>query len=107
MTEINYAEVKYIIIRKAGVREWQEISKILGALPVEFHPVTRELSDIAGDFKSKHSMSLADACAAALAKEKKAELVTGDSEFKCVEKEIRIRWLCQIKRRVLTLRSQR
>ena len=28
--------------------------------------------------------------AAALAKEKKAELVTGDLEFKCLEKEIKI-----------------
>ena len=33
--------------------------------------------------------SLADA----LAKEKKAELVTGDPEFKALAKEINIRWL--------------
>lgn len=38
-------------------------------------------------------MSLADAFAAALAKEKKAELVTGDPEFKALEDEIRINWL--------------
>jgi hypothetical protein len=31
--------------------------------------------------------------AAALAKEKKAELVTGDPEFKPLEKEIKIHWL--------------
>ena len=36
---------------------------------------------------------LADAFAAALAKEKKAELVTGDPEFKPLEKEIKINWL--------------
>ena len=35
----------------------------------------------------KHLM--ADAFAAALAKEKKAELVTGDPEFKALEKEIK------------------
>ena len=38
-------------------------------------------------------MSLADAFAAALAKEKKAELITGDPEFKPFEKEIKINWL--------------
>jgi predicted nucleic acid-binding protein len=38
-------------------------------------------------------MRLADAFAVALAKEKKAQLVTGDPEFKAVEKEIRIQWL--------------
>lgn len=31
--------------------------------------------------------------AAALAKEKKTELVTGDPEFKPLEKEIKIHWL--------------
>jgi predicted nucleic acid-binding protein len=36
---------------------------------------------------------LADAFAAALAKSKKAELVTADHEFKSVEKEIKINWL--------------
>ncbi len=36
---------------------------------------------------------LADAFAAALAKIKNAELVTGDPEFKTLEKEIKINWL--------------
>jgi len=44
-------------------------------------------------YKADNKMSLADAFAAALAKEKKAELVTRDPEFKSVEKEIKIRWL--------------
>jgi len=37
--------------------------------------------------------SLADAFAAALARERKAELLTGDLEFKSLEKEIKIGWL--------------
>jgi PIN domain nuclease of toxin-antitoxin system len=38
-------------------------------------------------------MSLADCFCAALAEEKKADLYTGDPEFKAVEKEVRIVWL--------------
>jgi predicted nucleic acid-binding protein len=38
-------------------------------------------------------MSYADCFAAALAKLRKAELVTGDEEFKQVEGEIKIRWI--------------
>ena len=38
-------------------------------------------------------VSLADAFAAALAKERKTELVTGDPEFQALEKEIKILWL--------------
>ncbi len=93
MTEVNYAEVKYIVIRKDGKDRWDEIAGELPALPIEFHPATRSLADLAADFKASYKISLADAFAAALAKERKAELHTGDLEFKALEKEIRIAWL--------------
>ena len=93
MTEVNYAEVKYIIMRKDGKDRWGEIAGELPALPIEFHPATRSLADLAADFKARHKLSLADAFAAALAKERKAELHTGDPEFKPLEKEIKIGWL--------------
>jgi predicted nucleic acid-binding protein len=93
MTEVNYAEVKYIVLRKDGKEAWKEVAASLGSLPVEFVPTTRSLADTAADFKAGHRISLADAFAAALAKEKKAELITGDPEFKALEKEIKINWL--------------
>ena len=43
--------------------------------------------------KATHQMSYANCFAAALAKQKNAELITGDPEFKAVEKEIKINWL--------------
>ena len=55
----------------------------------------RELADLAAGLKARFSLSLADAFAAALAKKLKAELITGDAEFKPLEKEIRILWLPQ------------
>jgi predicted nucleic acid-binding protein len=93
MTEVNYAEVKYIVLRKDGKEAWRKVAASLGSLPVEFVPATRALADIAADFKASHRISLADAFAAALAKEKKAELITGDPEFKAVEREIKIGWI--------------
>lgn len=93
MTEVNYAEVKYTLLRKDGPESWAASAHVLEGLPIEFHPVTRELADLAADFKARCRLSLADACAAALAKQKKAELVTGDPEFKQVENEIKIQWL--------------
>jgi len=93
MTEVNYAEVKYMILRKDGPGAWEEAAKILIALPIQFHPGTRELAGLAADFKARINFSLADAFSAALAKQKKAELVTGDPEFKAVEKEIKMTWL--------------
>lgn len=93
MTEVNYSEVNYMIRKKDGDDAWEEAARILEALPVEFHPVTRALADQAAIYKAAHHMSLADAFAAALAREKKAELITGDPEFKQLEKEIKVRWL--------------
>ena len=93
MTEVNYAEVKYTILRKDGARAWQQAAQVLIALPIEFHPVTRALADLAAEYKSRINFSLADAFAAALASEKNAELLTGDPEFKEMQKEIKITWL--------------
>lgn len=93
MTDVNYAEVKYSIVKKDGADAWAEAAKILAGLPIEFHSTTRAMADTAADFKARFKISLADAFAAALAKEKKAELVTGDTEFRALEKEIKINWL--------------
>lgn len=93
MTDVNYAEVKYSIVKKDGATAWVEAAKVLEGLPIEFHSTTRALADVAADFKARFKLSLADAFAAALAKEKKAELVTGDPEFRPLERDIRIHWV--------------
>jgi predicted nucleic acid-binding protein len=93
MTEVNYAEVQYMIRRKDGDAAWAAIANELKSAPIEFHPADRRLADLAADIKSRHKLSLADAFAAALAKERKTELVTGDPECKPLENEIKINWL--------------
>jgi predicted nucleic acid-binding protein len=94
MTEVNYAEIQYIVRRKDGEAAWQTIARELVAAPIQFHVADRVLADRAADFKTRFKISLADAFAAALAKEQNAELVTGDPEFKVVERELKkIRWL--------------
>lgn len=93
MSEVNYAEVKYSIVRKDGHAAWTKASVALQALPIEFHPTTLAMAELAADFKARFRLSLADAFAAALAKERHAELVTGDPEFRALGNEIKIRWL--------------
>jgi predicted nucleic acid-binding protein len=93
MTDVNYAEVKYSILKKDGPAAWDEAAKILQGLPIEFHPTTRAMADTAADFKARFKLSLADAFAAALAHEKKADLVTGDPEFEPLHKELKLHWL--------------
>ena len=93
MSEVNYAEVKDALIKKDGAEVWKKAAEILTSLPIEFHPADRHMADMAADFKARFKMSLADAFAAALAKDRKTELVTGDPEFKALEKEIKVHWI--------------
>ena len=93
MTEVNYSETKYMILRKNGEDAWNQVFGVLQSLPIQFFPADRHLSDIAATFKSQNKLSLADAYAAALSQSLDLPLITGDPEFKQLEKEIKIHWL--------------
>jgi len=93
LSVVNWGEVYYIVSRAAGKEAAEEALKTLDTLPIEVIPADRELAKIAAEFKSSRKMSYADCFAAALAKQKKAELITGDKEFKEVEGEVRILWV--------------
>jgi predicted nucleic acid-binding protein len=90
---VNWAEVLYKMERKHGKAGYDTARQFEHTTPLEAVPVDRELAETAAHLKNEHGLGLADAFAAALAKQKKAELVTADTEFKSVEKEIKINWL--------------
>jgi predicted nucleic acid-binding protein len=93
MTVVNAGEVWYIIARATTVADADRSITELRHLGIGFVDADWSLAHQAGGFKAKHKMSFADCFAAALAKEKKALLLTGDSEFKQVEQELTIGWL--------------
>lgn len=90
---VNIAEIWYAFARRSseGVAD-QSVSE-LGKLGIKFFDADLKLALEAARFKAQHTMSLADCFAAALAKENRADLVTGDLEFRQVEEEVRIAWL--------------
>lgn len=90
---VNWAEVLYKMQRKDGAKGLEGARQFGRTMPLEVAPLDRELAEGAAQLKSAHDLGLADAFAAALAKSKKAELVTADTDFKSVEKEIKIVWL--------------
>lgn len=93
MSAVNFGEVCYIVLRECGRQKLEEVVKAIESLPIDVLPADKELAKEAGDFKAYKKMSYADCFAAALAKVNKAELITGDKEFKEVENVISIRWL--------------
>jgi uncharacterized protein len=89
----NWAEVRYMVERKVGAARWGEVKARLLGLPIEIIDADQGLAEAAGEIKAFHKMSLADCFAAALARQKKATIYTGDPEFKSVETEQKIVWL--------------
>ena len=90
---VNWGEVYYIALREAGRERADQVAHILSTLPIQLVPVEIELAKKAAELKASKKMSYADCFAAALAKLRKAELVTGDREFKQVENEVKVSWI--------------
>lgn len=93
ISAVNWAEVLYKMERKHGDAGLETARQFERTTPLEVVPVDRDLAEAAALLKNSCKLGLADAFAAALAKSKKAELITGDHEFKALEKEIKINWL--------------
>ena len=93
MSSINAGEVWYILAREISETEADKAVADLVRLGIELIDTSWPLTRIAAGFKAHHRMSYADCFAAALAKDRKADLVTGDKEFKQIEGEIGIHWL--------------
>lgn len=90
---VNWGEVYYITLREAGRERADQVAHLLSTLPIQFVAVDMELAMKAAELKASRKMSYADCFAAALAKLRKAELVTGDKEFKQVESDVKILWI--------------
>jgi len=93
LSVVNWGEVYYITMREAGHERADEVAHLISTLPIQIVPADLDLTRQAAELKSKHRMSYADCFAAALARQRKAELVTGDRDFRQVEGEVKILWL--------------
>jgi ribonuclease VapC len=90
---VNWGEVYYNTMREVSEAAAEQKLREIAAMPIEIVPADQHLTHQAAIYKATCKMSYADCFGAALAKIKNAEFVTGDPEFKEVEKEIKINWL--------------
>lgn len=93
MSVVNASEVWYIKARRTSPSDADKVIAELKQIGIEFVDVHWELAHEAARLKAKNRMSFADSFAVALARERKASLVTGDPEFKDIESEVSIEWL--------------
>jgi predicted nucleic acid-binding protein len=90
---INWGEVYYITLRNFDLKRAELFKETIARYPITIVEADKELTLQAAQYKAYNKISYADAFAAALARLKKAQLVTGDKEFKTLEGEIKINWI--------------
>jgi predicted nucleic acid-binding protein len=93
MSVVNLGEVWYSIARTNSPEIADQYVHEIKGLGIEIVDADWQLTHQAARFKVNGKISYADCYAAALAKSRKAELVTGDKEFKPLDGEIKIAWL--------------
>ena len=93
MCIVNWGEVYYQVMRRFGDPKAQDIEELVETLPITLIEANKELTREAARVKATKRMAYADCFAVALARLKKADLYTGDAEFRVVEKDIKIVWL--------------
>ncbi len=99
MSVVNAGEVWYIIARRTNAAEADRTIKLLQEIGIKFVDADWPLTKIAAGFLSVPPavaggvLQWPHCYAAALAKQNKATLITGNPEFKQLEKETAISWL--------------
>lgn len=93
MSAVNVGEVWYSIARTNSAEIADRYVREIEGLGIEVVEADWPLTRQAAAFKASGNVSYGDCFAAALAKLRKAELVTGDKEFKALEGEIKIAWI--------------
>ena len=94
MNEINLGETFYILARERGIEKAEYfLGTVLPSLRIE--KVGNRFQDVieASRIKATYPLSFADCFAVATALREKAPIVTGDPEFKKVEKIAQIEWM--------------
>jgi predicted nucleic acid-binding protein len=81
ISAINVGEIYYMISRKSNTKNAEAAITAVKQMPIHIIEPDLKMCLDAATIKAKHSLSYADAFAAALTISKKAVLITGDNEF--------------------------
>ena len=93
MSEINLGEVYYVLLRTQGKAAGEEIFASFLMLPVERVAADFTLVLSAAKLKAEFPVSYADCFAVATAMQHRAAVVTGDPQFKQLERQVVIEWV--------------
>lgn len=90
---INFAEIIYLVKKRFGEAEKLRVISAIYDLGFEIIPATDAIVYQAAELKGSYPISFGDCFALATAINQKAVLVTGDTDFRKVEKLIEVHWV--------------
>jgi predicted nucleic acid-binding protein len=90
---INLGEALYITDRERGITISHRMLVAVEQLPIQVVQVTRDIVFAAAHVKAFYPISYADAFAVVTAQDRHGVVITGDPEFKKVEKIVPVEWL--------------
>ena len=93
MSVVNCGEVFYSIWRAHGEKQANAKVQEIAQLPIEIIDVDLEFAKLAATLKAEYNLPYADCFAAALARSRKATLVTSDKDFERAEAAVKILWV--------------
>ncbi len=93
ISEINLGEVYYKTIRRLGLAPAKDHLEWFSMLPIQVIPPSSDIILSASEIKAEYAISYADCFAVATALNVDASIVTGDPEFKKVERLVEIVWI--------------
>jgi ribonuclease VapC len=94
MNELNVGETYYILYRKRGHEQAEYfLDTVLAGLPILLISNDFKAVISASEIKAQHTLSFGDCFAVATAQRENAVILTGDPEFKNVEKLVKIDWI--------------
>ena len=95
LSAVNWTEVISAIDRAGGSDVAKKTAADIAQLPIQIvgTDADMKLCRAASKLKARYRISLGAAFAAALAQEKRADLVTGDPQFRPLASDISIQWL--------------
>ena len=93
MSAVNWGEVYYNTMREQGISEAEKVILQLDKFPIQVVDVNKELAYEAAKLKGEFRIAYADCFAVALSLKLDATIVTGDPDFKKLQKRVSIQWI--------------
>lgn len=93
ISSLTLAEIYYTIYKISDKEAAENTLKIIETLPIDVVSIDKNISIIAAEIKINNKMPYLDCYTAALAKEMKAELITGNKDYKKLDNILKIIWI--------------